>query len=331
MSNGAEGLEGAEPVGVPPLSPSAAMQLLDIGRRYYFLEQSLSAIADELGLSRFKVARLARKARDYGIVRISIEVPENVVDLVASDQVRARWPRIAQSVVIPAPAQEGVVALREALAEAAASVVMERVSAEDVFGLACGRTVNESASRIRRLPGCTIVQLTGVTSHGPIGDSSIRTMQRIAVLSRGRSFPIYAPVVLENADVVAALRREPGVGAAVSRFPTLTTVLVTVGAWQDGESTLYAACPPDLRERVRREGAVAEFMGHLLDAEGNVVGTDFTERCLVAPLEFIRAAKTVVLVAGGEGRVDAIRAVLDADLVTHLVTDSKTAAELVRV
>lgn len=306
------------------LTPSVAMLLLDIGRRHYLHEESLSSIALELGLSRFKVARLVREARERGIVQISLATPENV-DLAASDRIKSRWPHLAECIVIPTPSEGGPASLRNALATAAAELIMERVTAEDIFGLACGHTVNEAAARIRRLPACTIVQLTGVTSHGTMGDSSIRTMQRVAALSRGRSFPIYAPAVLESRQVVQALSREPGISAALSRSPQLTIALVTVGAWRDGESTLYAACPPDLRARVKREGAVAELMGHLLDADGRVVGSEFSERCLIAPLDDLRAVKNLVLVVGGQGRVDALRAVLNARLVTQLITDSRTA------
>lgn len=316
-----------EVVAGSPLTPSTAMQLLDVGRRHFLREESLSSIAAELGLSRFKVARLAREARDRGIVRISIEIPGNV-DLFASDKVKARWPRIEECIVIPTPAKDDPLTLRGALADTAASLVMERVHADDVFGLACGHTVNEVAARIRRLPSCTTVQLTGVTSHGPVGDSSIRTMQRVSALSRGRSFPIYAPAVLESRQVVQALSREPGVAAAVSRFPRLTVALVTVGAWQEGESTLYGSCPPGLRSRVAAEGAVAELIGHLFDADGEVIGPEFSERCLTAPLESLRAARSVMLVAGGPGRVAAIRSVLNAGVATQLITDSETVAAL---
>ncbi len=312
-----------------PLSPSAAMQLLDVGRRHFIREEPLSSIASELGLSRFKVARLAREARERGIVRITIEIPESV-DLDASDQVKAAWPHLEECIVIPTPAPDDALPRRQALATAAAELIVERVHADDIFGLACGRTVNEVAARIRRLPACTIVQLTGVTSHGAIGDSSIRTMQRVAALSRGRSFPIYAPAVLESAQVVQALSREPGIAAAVSHFSRLTVALVTVGAWQEGESTLYSACAPGLRARIKDEGAVAEFMGHLFNADGELVGVEFSERCLIAPLDHLRAAKSVVLVAGGPARVAAMRAALNAGLATQLITDRATARALVR-
>lgn len=310
------------------ISASAAMQLLEVGRRHYVEDESLSSIAQGLGLSRFKIARMAREARERGLVKISLQVPD-LVDLEASQMVRRAWPALRECIVVPTPPSDGPLTVRGAIASAAADLLMERVTVDDVFGLACGRTVNEAAARISRLPACTIVQLTGVTSQDAVGDSSIRSMQRVAALSRGRSFPIYAPVVLESPEVVQALSREPGIAAAKSRLNQLTVALVTVGAWREGESTLYSACPPALRSHVSAEGAVAELAGHLLNADGQVVGRGFTERCLVAPLAAIQGARLSVLAAAGRGRVAAIAAVLNAGVVTSLVTDADTAALLI--
>ena len=52
--------------------PAQAVLLASIARRYYLDGRSKVEIADEFGLSRFKVARLIEVARDSGLVRIEI-------------------------------------------------------------------------------------------------------------------------------------------------------------------------------------------------------------------------------------------------------------------
>jgi DNA-binding transcriptional regulator LsrR (DeoR family) len=64
----------SEPVERGP-GPAELVQMARIARRYYLEGRSKLAIAEELGLSRFQVARSLRKARDSGLVRISIYVP----------------------------------------------------------------------------------------------------------------------------------------------------------------------------------------------------------------------------------------------------------------
>jgi DNA-binding transcriptional regulator LsrR (DeoR family) len=58
--------------------PAELIQMTRIARRYYLGGPSKKAIADELGLSRFQVARSLRKARDSGLVRISIYGPGDI-------------------------------------------------------------------------------------------------------------------------------------------------------------------------------------------------------------------------------------------------------------
>ena len=53
-----------------PAGPAQLILLASIARRYFLDGRSKVEIADEFGLSRFKVARLVDLARDSGLVHI---------------------------------------------------------------------------------------------------------------------------------------------------------------------------------------------------------------------------------------------------------------------
>ena len=63
-----------------PMGPgsSSLLEAALIARRYYLDGKQKNEIAQELGISRFKVARLLDDARDAGIVDIRITVPTDV-------------------------------------------------------------------------------------------------------------------------------------------------------------------------------------------------------------------------------------------------------------
>ena len=62
--------------------PAQVVLAASIARRYYLDGRSKIEIADEFGLSRFKVARLLDAARESGLVRIEIRHPGQIdVDL----------------------------------------------------------------------------------------------------------------------------------------------------------------------------------------------------------------------------------------------------------
>ena len=55
-----------------PRRPLQRLQASLVARRFYLQQQTKSQIADELGISRFKVARLIETALSEGIVRITV-------------------------------------------------------------------------------------------------------------------------------------------------------------------------------------------------------------------------------------------------------------------
>ena len=52
--------------------PAQLILIASVARRYYLEDKSKIEIAEELGLSRFKVARLLETARESGLVHIEI-------------------------------------------------------------------------------------------------------------------------------------------------------------------------------------------------------------------------------------------------------------------
>jgi DNA-binding transcriptional regulator LsrR (DeoR family) len=72
-----------------------------VARRYYLDERFKVEIAGELGLSRFKIARLLETARDTGLVRIEIGHP-GLVDVDLAAQIMDRF-GLRHAVVVDTP------------------------------------------------------------------------------------------------------------------------------------------------------------------------------------------------------------------------------------
>src|SRR5262245_54700635 len=102
----------------------------------FFLEDRTKLeIANRLGVSRFKVARLIEGARDAGLIRIEISDPDGYDDALAERLVQRFG--LAHAVVVDATGD----AVRAALGRAAAQVLAERLRRGDVLGIGWGRAV----------------------------------------------------------------------------------------------------------------------------------------------------------------------------------------------
>ncbi|WP_285761683.1 sugar-binding transcriptional regulator [Nocardiopsis ansamitocini] len=301
------------------------IQVSTIARRFYLDGRSKVEIADEFGLSRFKVARALDIARESGIVRISIQLPAQI-DADLSDRVRAAY-GLDRAIVVAGsddPAQT-----HRQLGSVAADLLGEIVEEGDVLGLAWGRTINVMGAELTRLAPCTTVQLGGVFSHRTGDEGSVETVRRAAQLSGGTAYPIYAPLIVPDATTARALREDPGIASALSRFALLTKAVVAIGGWDEQSSTVYQSLGPRLREEYRALGVRAEISGRLFDAEGASVRTDLEDRLIGVSADQLRAVPEVIAVAGGPGKAEAVAVMLRSGLVSTMVTDAATARTLV--
>lgn len=306
------------------MGPAELVQAAAMARRFYLEGKSKIQIAEEFGVSRFKVARVLETALERDLVRIEIRVPAEL-DAERSDALRARY-GLRHAVVVESPAEaETDTADPENLGEVAADLLGELVNEGDVLGLAWGRSTIHMAAALNRLPPCTVVQLTGVYDAGTAERGSVEAVRRAAQVSGGEAHPIYAPMLLPDSATAAALRGQTGIARAFEYFDKVTVACVSIGAWAPGISTVYDMLSEEERAHYASLGAAAEMSAHLFDSEGRRIGRDLGERCITVEADRLRRIPEVVAIAGGQRKAAAIGAVLRSGLVTSLVTDTAAA------
>src|SRR3954451_14771253 len=111
--------------------PAALVLTATVARRYYFDGESKSDIAEELGLSRFKVARLLEQARASGLVRIELDYPGEI-DLDLSVRLSSAY-SLRHCVVLDSPEDDEAI-LRANLGRAGARLLTEILGQDDVLG-----------------------------------------------------------------------------------------------------------------------------------------------------------------------------------------------------
>ncbi|WP_210732892.1 sugar-binding domain-containing protein [Streptomyces sp. RKND-216] len=316
------------------MGPAELMQAAAIARRFYLEGKSKIQIADEFGVSRFKVARVLETALERDLVRIEIRVPAEL-DAQRSDALRARY-GLRHAVVVESPTEGADTAAEEAgadpenLGEVAADLLGELVTDGDVLGLAWGRSTIHMAAALRQLPPCTVVQLTGVYDAGTADRGSVEAVRRAAEVAGGEAHPLYAPMLLPDSATAAALRSQTGISRAFEYFDKVTVAAVSIGSWEPGVSTVHDMLSDSERAHYSSLGVAAEMSAHLFDAQGRRIGRDLGERCITVEADRLRRIPEVVAIAGGQRKADAIGAVLRSGLVTSLVTDTAAADHLLQ-
>jgi DNA-binding transcriptional regulator LsrR (DeoR family) len=308
----------------PAFRPAELIRATAIARRYYIAGESKIRIAEDFGISRFKVARILDDARAAGIVRIEIAEPTEV-DTDLSHQLRTAY-GLHQAIAVVDPGEGG--AMHRGLGRIAAEYLTEILEEDDTLGLACSRTLNAMTLALDELPRCTVVQLTGVLPGG-VEENSVELVRRVASLARGPAYPIYAPLVVSDPATADALRAQPQVAGAMQRYAELDKAVVAIGSWSPTLSLVRDALSPAEGAALERDGVQAEVCARTVDVHGTPTAPELTSRIIAITLEQLRDVPEVVAVAGGAGKAQAIHSVLKTGVVSSLVTDTTTARTLI--
>jgi len=305
--------------------PSDAVLAARIARHYYLDGWSKTDIADALGISRFRVARLLEAARACGMVRIEIGLPAGGLNVSLSAELCSAY-GLKHAFVFDYPdANEPM--LRNRLGDAAAQVLMDVVEPTDVLGMAWSRSLGRLAAAVTRFPPCPVVQLTGAVPP-PDGDDLLHLVRSVARVGGGTAHVYYAPMLLPDAKAAETIRRQPDVAAARALFASVTIAVLSIGAWGPGQSTLYDAITARERDTLTKRGVHVEIAGTFYDRSARPVTTPLDDRLIVAPAAALERIPTVLAVVYGTAKADAAAATLRSGLVNGLVTHTSLAKAL---
>jgi DNA-binding transcriptional regulator LsrR (DeoR family) len=304
--------------------PSEVVLAARVARQFYLEGVSKVDIADRLGISRFRVARLLDSARESGLVRIEIGLPGGMLDAGLSAELCSAF-ALNQAFVFNFPDDE--LPLRQRLGEAAGQVLMDLIKPGDVLGLTWSRTLSGLTAALTQLPPCPIVQMTGAVPP-PDGRDLLELVRGVARIGGGPAHVFYAPMLLDDAQTAAAIRRQGDIAEAFALVPKVTIAVVAIGAWGPGLSTIYDAITPAEREALAALGVHAEVAGVFIGADGSPVVTPLDSRMIVTPGPLFTLVPFVLAVAYDPAKSSAVRAAIRGGLVHGLVTHTSLARAL---
>jgi len=194
------------------------------------------------------------------------------------------------------------------------------------FGMSWGNTLNLATRHMQPInrPDLEIVSVMGGILRGSDVNGYEITTRLVDLCNAQHSFfvaPVYAGsaasrrMFMEQDVIVEGLEKLRGCDAVALAAGDLSSSLLVRDALPRDV---------DLAELVAL-GGVGDIIGHILDAEGQLVDHDINRRLVGLTLDDLRAIPNVILAAGGAHKVPVICAALRAGFVDTLVTDEATA------
>ena len=286
--------------------------------------------AAALGISRVKVTRLLKQARQAGIVKITVIA--DVSPFAELEERLAERAGLREAIIVPAAADGG--AARSMLARGAASYLERVVRDGIVVAVGLSRTIAEMPSWLSsaRPARASFVSLAGALRVG--GQGSGNPYQATDALARafgGTAEHLLAPVIVRSQAVAEELRGDPAIARTLERAAAADMAFVAVGGREDRIDFNQGLCVTAAEwANLLDCGMVGDISGRFFDRNGLQIRHEVNGRVIALDLDEFVKVPVRVLAAAGPSKAEAIAAALRGGLATVLVTDVDTAHTLIK-
>lgn len=339
--------------------PGGLMRAYEAASMYYVQGETMEVIAHHLRVSRSTVSRLLARARQEGVVRVTLVQPGGAGSLEGRMTqafgvrthivpVREGTTEIHRLQQVASVAAAHMVDLIEVLAEQAGNggpqvqdpagsggegPVQGRGSGGVVVGVAWGTTMSEVSAALpsRSVPGLTVVQLNGASDPVREGPSAgeVLSRMRLSLGARTISFPV--PAFFDHVATREAMWSERSVKRVLAVTRRASLAVFGVGALD----ALNGALPSQVYEGghltardqavLRRQNVVGDVCTVLLRSDGSWRDVTLNARATgPTPAQLSRIPRRLC-VAAGTGKARALLAALRARTATDLIVDDATA------
>lgn len=316
------------PVGSSMVRQSAE-RLAHAAFLYYIQGLSQMEVAKQLGVTRSNVSRMLTAAREQYIVKFEIAYPLDR-DPAMEQRLLAKFSSDGVSEVIVVPGRDtGVGASSHgllAVGQAGVGWLDKNLQDGQTLGLSWGSTVEAmvDSAHFNRRVDVEVVQVAGELSLDS-RFSGHDLVRNLAEKLGGRYRYFNAPATAPDETTAAALMKTEQVANALALGRTSDVAVLGIGQYGMESSNLFlqraGASDDEIREAVDL-GAVGQISGRFYDSAGKQLDLAINRRIISLDLDDIRDIDTVVAVASGPFKVEAVSAAIRGALVNVLIVDS---------
>ncbi|MDO7906656.1 sugar-binding transcriptional regulator [Paenibacillus sp. JX-17] len=300
---------------------------VEASRLYYLLDYSQQEIAARLGVSRPTVSRLLQYAKDKGYVRISIVDPLEDLDALGEEIKHVYG--LDMVLVCYSPLDE-YKEIQKHISKKTAEYLHETVRDSDIIGVTWGTTMHAVARQLqpKQVKGVEVVQLKGGVSHSHVNTYAAETVNLFAEAFQTMARYLPLPVIFDSMELKQMVEADRHIQRIIQLGKQANIAVFTVGTVKE-DALLFRLgyFNKEEQQQLQREGA-GDICSRFFDAQGRIISSEINNRTVGIDLEDLRAKEKSVLVAGGQRKIEAIRAALVGKYANILVTDQFTAQAL---
>lgn len=301
--------------------------LVRVASLYYLEDSTQEDIARSLGLSRAKVGRLLKAARDAGIVEISVHIPSQISMPLESELV-SRF-NLTRAFIVNDHNNEQTTL---SVAGRAAAVYLDRiVQPGDTIAVGQGRNVRAAAddTSTHKHRDSHFVSAIGGSMQAANGLNSNDIARKLADKFGGTSIALFAPVYAETPTLRRALIKHDDVRKTLDRARKARIAIIGIGHSGDRSAAVkMGLVPRTVMRQLRSEHAVGGMLGTFFDSAGDAVSPWLAQRVIALTREDLFHIPHVIAIATEPEKSAAVHAALRSGIINVLVSTAPIAREI---
>lgn len=299
--------------------------LAKIAHNYYIEEMSQREIADSLALSYAKVSRMLAEAKRLGLVQVSIKYPVDTNQWLEAEMEKRFGLR--EAIIVTSLSGNRL----RVMGQAGADALQRIATSKDVIGISWGSSLLHLVNQLpsAQKAGAEIVQLVGGLNGGGQNVQAVDLAKRLGQIYDSDPNILYCPAVVANHMVKAGLMEDESITHVMELWNQVTISLIGIGSMSK-ESVLFKEhhLSDQWFTYLQEKGAVGDMCMRFFDKDGQACSSELDEVLMGVDLKSMGNMKTVICVAGGIDKAEAIAGALHTGIPDILVTDLETAKEV---
>lgn len=300
---------------------------INVAKLYYRSDFSQQKIAQELGVSRPSISRLLQYAKDKGYVNIQIVDPVedmSIMEQRLKDKLHLKDVKIASSTI------NDEEEIKKYISIAAAQYLDGIIKDGDIIGVGWGTTLHNISQALipRSIKGSQVVQLEGGLSNSEWNNYSREILENFANNFNTVAQYLPLPVIFDNKATKEQVDKDRYIKRILELGRHANIALFSVGTVRPN-ALFFRLGYTDIQEQEKiQRNSVGDICSRFFDVEGRVCNRDLDERTVGITLSELRDKEYSIMISGGEGKINAIKAALKGRYANVLITDQFTGKAL---
>ena len=310
----------------PEISVEDSDLLTEISVAYYQDGATQEDISKKYSISRAKVGRLLKQARDEGIVEITVKY-HPVFSAKIEQRLMERFGIKRALIALDQPTEE---LQRQQVAGLVSNYLSQTLKSGMVVTVGQGRNVSAVAHHMGVITprDCTFV--SGIGGIHPRGSTfnADHICRQLAKKYGGTSETLYAPAYAENLEQKMVFMQNSTVKQTLDLARKADMALVGIGDMSENSYMVDLGwfTPDEVVQARLHQGVVGDFAGHdFFDVQGRIAKTVMSDRVIGMSIEEFRPISEVIAIAAENSKPLALLGALRTGAVDVVATSVSNA------